>query len=222
MKYLDQVTATCFLAGSELATTHPNAADNMEALEALGAAVLTGVDATNLGHLFGPLEKQAAGSGGRCAQKFTRIVWNFPQHPERRKIQKQRELMKAFFASAYPLLDNEDMGVGWGADRQKRDGGGGTACGGGGISSGGDGDGGGDAAVDDDEEEEEVVAEEAAQKWCGGGQLWVTLKGGQSGVSEAELPGFKRPFSNTWQVGRTDQMRSDEADQIRSESQAAN
>jgi hypothetical protein len=31
------------------------------------------------------------------------------------------------------------------------------------------------------------------------GEIWVTLKGGQGG-SKAELPGFAREYSNTWQV----------------------
>lgn len=35
---------------------------------------------------------------------YDRIVWNFPQHPERKKIQNQRALLLGFFASAAPLL----------------------------------------------------------------------------------------------------------------------
>ncbi len=52
--------------------------------------MITGLDATNLHTRF-----QAT---------FDRIVWNFPQHPERTKIQKQRLLLREFMGSAVRCL----------------------------------------------------------------------------------------------------------------------
>jgi len=42
--------------------------------------------------------------GTKLPDAFDRIVWNFPQHPERKKIQFQRQLLHGFFQSAAPLL----------------------------------------------------------------------------------------------------------------------
>jgi hypothetical protein len=63
-----KMTATCFLEGDALDSTHPNARNVAEALRDKGVEVMTGIDATQLHSKFSP-------------QAFDRIVWNFPQHP---------------------------------------------------------------------------------------------------------------------------------------------
>jgi len=131
------ITATCFLSGDELEATHPAAPDNITALLTIPrVAVHTGVDATSVHERF-------------AHASFDRVVFNFPQHPERKKIQRHRELLAGFFGSAACLLK---------------------------PSVGDGGSGSGDS----------------------GGQVWVTLKGGQGG-SGAELAGFHgRPYGTTW------------------------
>jgi len=216
------VVATCFLEGSELAHTHPSAADHASAILAYRAkpalsdpesdgdekpahVVLEGVDATQLSKsLPAALErstnevlKEEASSdtpefghssaapapstvvasqdaldegglakldlndneidennsatmmrppstsshnpkGVKLSTAFDRIVWNFPQHPERKKIQFQRQLLHGFFQSAAPLL-------------------------------------------------------------APGGSVWLTLKGGQGGSGAEEVGFAGRPPGTTWQ-----------------------
>ena len=138
------IVATCFLEGEELAATHHAAGRNATALRALGVIVVTGVDATQLEKYKGSLEfteGTRADADKRSDENdalFDRIVWNFPQHPERKKIHRQRSLLREFFFSAGRVLRSD-------------------------------------------------------------GQVWVTLKGGQGG-SGAEMPEFRREYSNSWHV----------------------
>ena len=100
------LVATCYLTGDELATTHPGAEAHTEALMGeCGAIVVSGVDATRLHDWFSGDQPQLEQiEDGKINGLFDRVVWNFPQHAERKKIQRHRELLEGFFASAGRLL----------------------------------------------------------------------------------------------------------------------
>lgn len=73
-------------------------ADRVERLRALGVQMAYGVDATDLSGTL-PAELRQ--------EPFDVVAFHFPQHPERRKIDKQRELLRGFFQSVTteePLL----------------------------------------------------------------------------------------------------------------------
>lgn len=72
-----------------------DAAERTERLAAQGAQVAYGVDATRLACTL------PEGSRG----PFARIIFQFPQHPDRHKIHRHRELLIAFFASAVGVLE---------------------------------------------------------------------------------------------------------------------
>jgi len=93
-----QLVATAYETEAELeAAGFRDVFERAERLRARGMAVGMGVDATNLtdtlpADVMGP---------------FDVIVFQFPQHPERRKIHLQRQLLRGFFASAVGQLAPE-------------------------------------------------------------------------------------------------------------------
>ena len=66
---------------------------NFSSCAGVNDAVAHGVDATDLGNTL----PQGCGP-------FDRVVFQFPQHPDRRKIHKHRELLRGFFASVDAVL----------------------------------------------------------------------------------------------------------------------
>merc|ERR1712008_85155 len=75
-------------------TRFKDSAMTVELLQASGVRVAYGVDATSMTET---LPEDGKGP-------FDRIIFQFPQHPERRKIHKQRELLRVLFSNAEQLL----------------------------------------------------------------------------------------------------------------------
>ena len=85
------LTLTSFDSAAEVGQKYKTAKANLAAVNAAGATVLHGVDATRLDRSF-PV---AAGDGHR----FDRIVFNFP-HSGQQRVHVNRELLHNFFLSA--------------------------------------------------------------------------------------------------------------------------
>jgi len=83
------LTLTSYDSEKQVLGKYKTAKDNLAKVKAAGAAVLHGVDATNLGKTFG------AGSAGQ----FDRIIFNFP-HSGSQRVHINRELLHNFFLSA--------------------------------------------------------------------------------------------------------------------------
>lgn len=86
-----RLIATTFPTEDKLADLHPSSVAHAAELRSMGATVLGGIDATRLALHF-------------PERTFHRIVWNFPQHPDHRKIQRHRELLRAFFQACGPQV----------------------------------------------------------------------------------------------------------------------
>mmetsp|Transcript_2873 Transcript_2873/g.7259 ORF Transcript_2873/g.7259 Transcript_2873/m.7259 type:complete len:359 (+) Transcript_2873:60-1136(+) len=88
------IVATTFESVENFQTNFASSSKRVQALREKGVRVFHGVDATNLaGTLLAP-----------DAADFSTIIFQFPQHPDRRKINKHRELLRGFFASACAKL----------------------------------------------------------------------------------------------------------------------
>ena len=89
-----ELTATTFEPDEQLFARYARARENARLLARRGARVMHGVDAT---------ERDTWRDG-----EWDRIVWNFPHHPDRRKVQKHRQLLRSFFAAAAPVVGHAD------------------------------------------------------------------------------------------------------------------
>ena len=85
-----ELTATTFEPDEQLFARYARARENARLLALRGARVMHGVDAT----------ARETWRGG----EWDRIVWNFPHHPDRRKVQKHRQLLRDFFVAAAPVV----------------------------------------------------------------------------------------------------------------------
>ncbi|OLP83251.1 Ferredoxin-fold anticodon-binding domain-containing protein 1-like [Symbiodinium microadriaticum] len=89
-----QVTATTYETEDEHRQRFQGSAERCEALRAAGMAVAHGIDATNLAATLPP----------EVPRPFDRIIFQFPQHPSRSKIQLHRELLGSFLKAAEGIL----------------------------------------------------------------------------------------------------------------------
>eukprot|EP00439_Symbiodinium_sp_Y106_P016720 s736_g2.t1 len=89
-----QVTATTYETEEEHRQRFAGSSERCEALRDVGMAVAHAVDATNL----------AATLPTDIPRPFDRIIFQFPQHPSRSKIQLHRELLGCFLKAAEGIL----------------------------------------------------------------------------------------------------------------------
>jgi hypothetical protein len=96
------IVATSFDDAATVRALYAHAAANIGRLLALGVEVLHGVDATDVAASL--QQARRSGKSSLTCTTFDRVIFNFPQHAERRKVQKQRELLNRMFCSGAAVL----------------------------------------------------------------------------------------------------------------------
>ena len=103
------IVATSFDDAATVRALYTQASANIGYLLSLGVEVLHEVDATDVAASLQRARHSGEPHGAESLLPctFDRVIFNFPQHAERRKVQKQRELLQEMFRSGAAVLADQ-------------------------------------------------------------------------------------------------------------------